>query len=360
MTNSPAPFLGSIAPNTSTLHPRNDAPAVELGERDLSENAVPDGVQGKKQTARIVLHDRARKLLPENRRFQNCQRVRIDASRPVQVFRHPVTGALYFGNVQTCGKRYCPTCGPRISNQRAAETVRMAEAAEHHGYDVLRAEWTYRHTLSDTFTGLLARQREAFRLGSDGSSALSQRLKRAGVAYLGSRRALDYTYGQSGHHPHEHGVLFVESGRVADVTGVLVAHWESAAERAGLDVGSAGVQVQSIAATGAGYLFKPWDRPDKSSQTSRTLFQLLRDADAGDEHAGRVWREVALGMDGVRLVSTSPGLKLLAQVAADDADERLARPPAEPGIEIASIWDWRGPDAEMVASLTAPLPLAAD
>lgn len=356
------PSLGSIASNTSPHLPLSGASAVDRDESGKPGNTVPDGVVQERQAERYRLQSTARKLLPEVGRLQNCGVARVDASKPVQVFGHPVTGALYLGNVQTCGKWYCPTCGPRLQAMRRRETVRLAEVAAGDGWGLLQANYTFGHGAADDITGLLALQREAFKRGSAGKRALSQRLKRAGIDYAGQRRALDYTYGLSGHHPHEHAVLVVDADWADEVAELVAEHGADMLRRAGLDCGAAGVTVQMIDAAGAGYLFKSGQRPDAPGQTSRTHFQLLRDAAAGDDHAGAVYRELARATDGMRLVSTSPGLKKRFRLLPDELQaDHLARLPAEPGVLVAELPDWRGMDADTWESLTAPaLGLAAD
>ena len=334
-------------------------PAARLSAHDKPDQTRPDQTrntvlhasQAERQAERYRLLPEARKLLPENGRIQNCQQARIDASRPVRAFQAP-GGLIYFDNLQTCGKLFCPVCGPRIQWRRRQETVRLAQGAERHGLDVLRVDWTHGHHRDDELEKLLAQQRAAFRAMGAGKAALSQKLKRAGVHYAGMRRALDYVHGDSGHHPHQHGALLLDAGRIEDVTGILKDRWAAATRRAGLSTGGVGVVVAQVDAAGAGYLYKTGERPDAPSQHGRTPHQLLRASAAGDTRAGMLWQEYARAVDGQRLTTTTPGLKAFARLSADGDDEQLAAMPAAPGFMVVEFGRWEGLTADVWASLT--------
>ena len=145
----------------------------------------------------------------------------------------------------------------------------------------------------------------------------------------GGGRALDYTYGAAGHHLHAHSVLFLNTAAtVEDLQDLIGAAYRQAAAQVGLTVGPAGVQAAWIEPRGARYLHKPGLVHAVSRTGSLIPVQLLDQAAQGDADAARVWLEYAQAMQGMRTVSTTPGLK-----------GRAAQVPLMPDTHDA---DWRG------------------
>lgn len=355
-TSTATPSLGSYA-GISSPPPTAPVQAAIWGNGREVSNAVQNSPERVPtwQREQFRLLDTARALFPEDERLQRCHRVRVSRSAPVAV-RQLTGGRVAFGNVQTCGRLHCPVCGPRIRSRRSHETVRIARAAAATGYSSLLATWTYGHGEQDALPDMLALQEQAFRKMGSGKNAVSQRVRRAGGEFRGSRRAEDYTHGAHGHHPHVHGVLFVQGVTVPDVTGMLWDAWGGAATAVGLVLGRDALQVQEIDPSGAGYLYKPgYDLAHDTD--SRIPAQLLRDAARGDEHAGQVWAAYARATAGRCATVTTPGLRRLlidGDVLADGQDTRLSqvRVP-DSALLLTEFHQWQGVTPEVFELLAA-------
>ena len=160
---------------------------------------------------------------------------------PTQRYALPGGGVL-ISNVQTCGRQYCPVCGPRIRSRRGREVELLAHALGQQGYRALRVDWTHAHDLGTSLAAQAECQRALFKILGTGRRALSQQLGRHGE-YAGGRRALDYTYGAAGHHLHAHSVLFLNTAAtLEDLQDLIGVAYRQAAAQVGLTVGPAGVQ----------------------------------------------------------------------------------------------------------------------
>lgn len=304
-----------------------------------------------RQQRQFELLDVARILHPDDRRLHNCHRVRQNAALPIQRYALPGGGVL-ISNVQTCGRQYCPVCGPRIRSRRGGEVERLAHTLGQQGYRALRVDWTHAHDLGTSLAAQAECQRALFKILGTGRRALSQRLKRYG-GYAGGRRALDYTYGAAGHHLHAHSVLFLNTAASAgDLQDLIGAAYRQAAAQVGLTVGPSGVRVAWTQPQGARYLHKPGLVHAVSRTGSLIPVQLLDQAAQGDADAARVWLEYAQAMQGMRTVSTTPGLKARAAqvpLMPDTHDARLARVTVPQGAVLES---W-GPLGAPVLPLSA-------
>ncbi|GAA0524280.1 hypothetical protein [Deinococcus depolymerans] len=295
------------------LCPPDDAPTSGLVNRE-------------RQRQQFALLDVACTLLPGDSRLQRCHRIRLTTGAPLSVYELP-WGPLALQNVQTCGRPYCPLCGPRIRSRRGRELVGFAQALTAQGYRALRVDWTHAHPPGTSMAVQVEQQRHVFQAINRGRRALSQQLRGLG-SYVGARRALDYTYGVGGHHLHAHSVLFLKTDApLEDVMNVVRGAYLHAAQQVGVTVGVAGVHGAWIDPEGARYLHKAgWVRP-LTMGSSCSPEQLLLLAGQGDADAGNAWTEYAQGLQGVRTISTTPGLRARAEhaLASDGDDAQLAQ-----------------------------------
>lgn len=143
-----------------------------------------------------------------------------------------------------------------------------------------------------------------------------QRLWRENVS--ASARATDVTYGRNGWHAHLH-VLLRTEGFDDDARAELLSRWQDAVR---LALGADAVPDESHAirwstpidacradeAERARYLVKlgselvGGETKDRTKRKSRTPWQLLADAIAGDVESRRLWSEYYVGMKGARAV----------------------------------------------------------
>ncbi len=358
-TSTPAPSLGSYTGTSSPPPALSGELARVRGDAGVQGNGVSDGRRVPDwQGEQFRLLDVARRLFPEDDRLQRCHRVRVSRAHPVTMHQRE-SGRLLFENVQTCGRLACPVCGARIRVRRAQETKRLAAAAADLDYAVLRSDWTYQHGAGDDLRALLRLQDEAFRKLGSGKNAVSQRVRRVGGEFRGMRRADDYTFGQSGHHPHVHSVLFVRGASVADVEGTLQDAWGNATAAVGLRVGRNALQVQEIDPSGAGYLFKPGNRTGKPVGGRYSAAQLLQEAAQGNVQAGQLWADYARATMGRTSTVTTPGLRNLVLERAslsDGQDAQLStyRKP-DGAVLVADFGDWHGVNAAVLASVAEKL-----
>ena len=212
----------------------------------------------------------------------------------------------------------------------AGDTARsfcLAHALGQQGYRALRVDCTHAHDLGTSLAAQAECQRALFKIrhGTAGTLAAAEapwgvrqeaarpglHLRRSPTPPARPQRAVP---DQGSHH-----------GRPADL---ISAASRQAAAQVGLTVGPAGVQAAWIEPRGARYLHKPGLVHAVSRTGSLIPVQLLDQAAQGGPGRSRVWLEYAQAMQGMRTVSTTPGLKgRTAQVPLmpDTHDARLAR-----------------------------------
>ncbi len=361
-TSSPPPLRLSALQTPAqraAVHSSSPSTAAIL-QASTAANDVWNGLElGRWVREQHALHERARKRLPENVRLQDCLTAPISPGLPVKVYVSP-KGALHFDNLRTCGQAFCPYCGPRLMRDRRAETKRLAAAAHRSGLQTVRVDLTHGHRPGDQLADLIDAEQKAFAIMGSGKSALSGKLRRAGVGYRGMRRAADIMHGPTGWHPHHHALMLLDArASIPDVTSIITDRWAAATQHAGLTVGAGAVLVELVDVDGAGYLYKTGVRDDQPDQYGRTPYQLLRAAVAGDDLAGELWDEYARALQGRRLTVTSPGLCKLARLQSDTDPVPIT--PAWATAPTMTLTSWPGVTPDLLAALTDPLPgMAAD
>lgn len=264
-------------------------------------------------------------------------------------------GGARFTGLQTCGSVWsCPCCSSRISEVRRGELRQLEEWAgsPKRGLRLVMMTLTARHRrrpLRDMTTRMgLAKQRMQ-------NLTAWKKLRQSGVL-AGTVSVREATYGdRHGWHPHYHVLCLVRAGSDEEAAAILEPQrkkWLHCLRKEGL-TGTAdrAFHLQNGDAVSA-YISKHGrDETDRKAATdarpawsiseemtlartkrgkaggSRSPWQILRDAAAGDEAAVPLWQEYALVMHGLRQQVWSDGLKAaigLGEVEDEDAAEAEA------------------------------------
>lgn len=271
----------------------------------------------------------------------------------------------FYSGVQVCGSVWgCPVCAAKVSERRRLEVEQAVDWAWQNGYQPVMVTLTFPHQDEDDLDELLDRQADALRRLRQGKP-WSKAKRRWG--YQGCIRALEFTHGQHGWHPHTHELWLVR--RDVDAEGEMLPaikrQWRSACDRAGLlHRGDAGFDQHGVTVIGncsaSTYLAKQdsasnWGidqevakasskgtRPGKRS--GRHPFGLLRDSLEGDERAGRLYVHFLRTVTDrrCRALLFSRGLK--GRIGIEDKkDEELAREEREEAEVLGQLEaeDWR-------------------
>lgn len=217
--------------------------AVALGNITKSHSIIKNS-ERKQRPHEFVLQDLSCRLLPRER-VCNCLKKRIDKNQERNVMYNPVRQQAYWGNVQRCGSVWtCPVCSKKISENRKSELKQAVEYWKGQGKGLLLLTLTSPHTVKDSLSSVLARQKLALK------SFFSDRKGRTLFNRLGKRhhiRSFEITYGINGWHPHYHILLFVDSNvdfrSSASPTDLelasayydeFLAHWKNCCKKNGL------------------------------------------------------------------------------------------------------------------------------
>jgi hypothetical protein len=163
------------------------------------------------------------------------------------------------------------------------------------------------------------------------------------IGLAGTVRALEVTHGKNGWHVHFHELLFLPSNfneNLDDLQAELLKMWKSAVTSAGLsEPDNHGIKVNS--GIQAGDYVSKWGfdaemtkahiKKSIDREKGRTPFDLLRDYGAGDEQAGKLFREYAKCFKGKRQLVWSKGLRDMLALGEEKTDEQLAEEHTETG-----------------------------
>jgi len=330
-----------------------------------------------RRLARFALQDAARALLP-GEAVAGCLRYRQSIEGGVSLLYNREKRAASFAGLQTCGSVWgCPVCAAKISERRRVELRRAVDAWRAKGGTVVLATYTASHALSDDLAGLLGAPARGTHKRGDyvpargllgaRSVAMSGRayndIKLAGL--VGSVRALEVTFGESGWHPHIHELLFLapelgEEARAA-IEQALEAAWRRGLAAVGLSCNEHGFDWQDAGGEVEAYLAKAgcedlqefeakygrgprvWDcsaevakQPAKLGRAKgRTPMQLLADYAAGPgevaARSGALFVTYARAMKGRHQLQWSHGLRGLLGLGVELSDTELAEQPEQGG-----------------------------
>jgi hypothetical protein len=296
-------------------------------------------------------------------------------------------GDARLNGVQTCGSVWiCPCCSARISEVRRQELRQLEEWAgsPRRGYRLVMMTLTARHR-SRPLGDLVDRLAKAKRRMQNRKAW--QRLRRGGDLF-GTVSVREATHGEAhGWHPHYH-VLCVVKADSDDVAQAMLepmrAAWLDCLRKEGLtgtsrrafDLQNGDAVSAYISKHGrdeedrksAGAARPAWGISEemtlgrtKSGKAggSRSPWQILRDAVAGDEASARLWQEYALVMHGRRQQVWSDGLKAMCGVEEIE-DEEAAEGEEYTEEEDETVASWSAAEWRRVRQRRAALLAAAE
>lgn len=292
----------------------------------------------------------------------------------MEVWQSPTRSSAAYHGLQTCGSVWaCPVCSAKVQGDRAEDIAAGAAAWHEKGGGMALLSLTFPHYRSDDLAELLDKLRDAmetmnrtraFRDCFDRPARVGKPTKRypdgkpipakPGLFRIaGTIRALEVTHGEAnGWHPHFHVLAFTSGGRMsAERLEALKNHlfplWVESCVAAGLPAPSArhGLDVQD-GTRAAEYIAKWGKEPEaatvkatvgkstarelayshtkKGRGGSRSPFDLLRLAHAGNDRAAGLFRDFAIAFKGKRQLRWSRGLRDLLGLNAEKTDEELA------------------------------------
>lgn len=334
-----------------------------------SDGVIVDGHE--KRLLRWELQHSARELLGTKHRVGVCHRVPScfvgEGETPgVKVYRRVDSGTYYRGLMICASVWACPVCSAKIAERRRAE---LEEAITRHlasGGAVYHMLLTVKHQRKDKPLALVGDLLEAFRLLCSGKYRLSALVP----GYMGFVRSLEVTHGDHGWHPHLHVLVFTSApldhqaldlvehkiwakweARVQKVTGRLPSR--KAFSFAGAIRGSFEEkhlrlergEVEHVCPV-TGYVTKfgadreieeivkqrRWGASDEltkghlktAGRGGRSPWQLLADFQAGDVHAGMLWKEFVVAFKGRAQLYWSQGLRERLGLDTEQNDEEIA------------------------------------
>lgn len=325
----------------------NTAKSVDQTSKDEAARA--------RRAKAFKLQRTAAKLLPQER-VGLCRWAVISRRAGVDVHLAEYDGGAVrasFAGLQTCGSVWlCPCCGRRISETRRGELNQLLAWAREQGLQPVMVTLTARHGIRDNLAGQLDAMKRA-------KQRLRQRREWRAIKdqIAGTVTATEVTVGGHGWHTHFHELVLVRADDEASAIAVmenLGRAWRACLLGVGLSGGRAAWQVQGAAEAGQ-YVAK-WGAGEELTLSGskagrkggRTPLQLLEDAEAGDEEAGRLWQEYGRAFKGRRQLVWSPGLKALAGIG-ETSDEEAAADEAQDDAEVTPIlhiesddWSRRG------------------
>lgn len=343
MTDSSA-GLGSLP----KVHPLGYRAAISGDEKTVTTNSTT-------YTKRYKLLTAAQDLMArDDHRVCMCSK----SPNPMSVDAIAVTaetesgGRASWAGLIKCGSVWaCPVCAAKISEERREEMSRALDAAKARGYGVGMLTLTIQHNRSQSARDVLTKLRGALRRFV---SARRWRNWKDAHNVVGSVRAVEVTYGDSGWHWHAHYLIFTASIVDAEdeLTHEMRTHWQRCCERENgwchLEHGmnyrfaSNSLGEKYIADYVAKFGKLPeeirsegWDESHEIAKASskvaktesgRTPFELLANYADGDYHAGGLFVDYVRAVKHQRQLVWSQGLRDDLLDAADDllTDEQIA------------------------------------
>ncbi|MCL2658829.1 MAG: protein rep [Betaproteobacteria bacterium] len=338
---------------------------VDLGSGEVRRQVGPGAYevdQFEVLAASYLQRSAARKLLARFRwakdsgaevpayRVVRCGVGVIDQKKGVEIYRALQHKRAHFGGIVQCGSVWhCPVCSRKIAVRRRAELVIATNRATEDGGVCGLLTCTVPHAASESCGLVLERHQRLFtRLNSGKASKLFR--DRFGV--FGTVRALEFTKGLNGWHPHVHSLLFCDRPLLWEEVGnSLWTRWASAAKkeykwdlpRLALDIRGGNAAGDYVGKWGMEYevagSFLKQARGD-----SLSAFGLLGKFTEGDKAAGEAWVEYATAVskigktriESARQLVWSRGLKARFNIT-DLTDEQIAEAQEEPAILLGSL-----------------------
>jgi len=234
--------------------------------------------------------------------------------------------------VYTCGSRICPVCSARLAARSIGQVIAATERVVDAGGTALFVTLSVPHSRGGALSELL----DALQAGWNASMSGRGGRVWKHLGRVGYVRALDYTHGQNGHHPHYHCIVLfdrsVNDYDLAWLTWDLRERWERAVRRSlGRDTVEAAVKVDRVkddAGRAVGkYLLKAitsatletvWSA-GKGNSRGRSIWQVLAGAERSEADR-RTWREIERATLKRRWFTASRGLLLEEEPEGEDGE----------------------------------------
>ena len=307
--------------------------------------------QGLQRVHDFLLQDQSAKLLPKER-VSNCLKKRIDKTKLREVKYNESRKKAHWSNVQRCGSVWiCPVCAKQITEKRRDELKRGIETwkTAHFG-GVLLLTLTFSHSVKESLSSLLERQRKALKIFYE-TTKVQVLLKQIGVKY--KIKALEMTYGQNGWHPHNH-ILLLTQSQIENFKSLipdLSVLWIKACTKAGLsapsmthglDIRDGNYANQYVAKWGLDYELSK-GHVKKGRNGGLTPFDLLQysvvDAVVNERSVKSLWQEFGIASKGKRQLEWGRGLKSILKIE-DKSDQELAEETEHESISMRTVDDY--------------------
>jgi len=308
-----------------------------------------------------LLRSAARKLLSRFQAVKNgaeypayrvvrCGYSVLTQANGVQIFRALQASRAHFGGVVQCGSIWhCAVCAKKIAVRRRAELVIATNRVNEQGGSCGLLTCTVPHVASDQCSVVLERLQKLFDRLNAGRSAS---VFREQYSVIGQIRALEFTRGIHGWHPHVHSLIFCNHvPQWSEVGEALWCRWANAAKKEyGWDLPRLAVDLRGGNAAGE-YVGKwgiEYEVAGGTLKTARgeslTPFGLLTQYGEGDKAAGEAWVEYATTVsrmgenrvNSTRQLVWSRGLKKHFGIN-DLTDEQIAEQQEEPAVLLGSL-----------------------
>lgn len=296
-------------------------------------------------------------------RIAKCGRRIIHSAQGIAV--RLADKVAHFTNVQHCGSVWsCPTCAPRIRQERALELdTGLTRWLETYGPGtVMLLTITLPHEWGESLAGLMATVKQSWRAMLSGEAWMMDKSR---FALGGWVRSWDMTHGASGFHPHKHVVLFSERAltdtEIESLKASLYYRYNKAIlARSGrvvnydrgfdLDVARSRERLAEYVTK---VVFGADDRPRSvamecargdlktAAPGRRTPFQILADAEAGSRQSLAIWQEYEVATRGCQFMRWSNGLKTLLGVNSKTDEEIVAEEIGGETIYTCTPEDWQ-------------------
>ncbi|MEK6789260.1 MAG: hypothetical protein AABY68_09955 [Pseudomonadota bacterium] len=281
----------------------------------------------------------------------------MNEAQGVGIWKNTEFKSTHFGGLCTCGSIWqCAVCAPKISNRRAAElAVAISRNNEEGGVTGLLT-CTIPHAAADRCADVLQKLQQLFtRLNSGRASQAFN----SEFSIRGQVRAIEFTHGFHGWHPHVHALVFSETPLDWDLVGdEFYRRWSiSAKKNFGWDLPRLSIDFRG--GNRAAQYVNKWGIENELTTgmqkqgkgNSRSPWGLLADYASGCQASGEKWKEFATAVSrqeqgSARLISTrqlvwSRGLKDTFKIN-EVSDEEIAASQEEPAILLGtlSFEDW--------------------
>lgn len=274
---------------------------------------------------RFYLQSEARRLLPDHRVGQ-CLRAVVPGQKLVEVWKETRARKAYYRHLRTCGSIWiCPVCASKISEERRKEIRKVIEEVPLQPVLML---YTMEHHKTDTLATTVAALLSCYAAQTSGRGW--ENIKND-YNIFGWVRALEFTHGANGWHPHLHVIQWSDTCQLDMMRSEIGDRWRSVLGTIGkkyidgvsFNLTEADKEVGDYVSKMGIHEIK-WGADHelaksavkKAKKGHRNPIQLLWDSAHGDKVAGGLFREYSIYTAGRRQLewSRKPNLKQIAGV----------------------------------------------